>query len=132
VIYVREPQGNINSPRNQWDAAAEGAASDLASGSRSVPALRYDHANPSPHTSNFVKFDGIESNGSTLIDRKISLTSQDRQIAALERADRALIQNPTFNLVIEFPTQQALNDAARIMARNNITNPRITLRVPTP
>jgi len=132
LIFVREPQGSFSTNASQFEAAAEGAASDLASKSRSVPALRYDHSNPSPYTSNFVKFDGIEADGFTLIDRKWSLTEKTKQLAQLERFDEALKVNPAYTVVLEFPTQAAMNDAVKILARNNISNPRLILRVPTP
>jgi hypothetical protein len=127
TLWVREPQGNINSRSNQWESGASNARSDVATGDRAVPALRYDHANPSPHTSNFVKFDGFDTDPDgtlVLIDRKWTLRDQERSWAAMERASSAIRQNTRdgVRVVYEVPDQRALLNAQRILAEQNITN----------
>jgi len=91
--------------------------------------LRFDNpaAASNPRVNNFVKFDGIEADGVTLIDRKLSLTTFPKQIDSIGRASQALRQNPNFRLVYEFPSQQTADRALQILARENITN--ISIRV---
>ncbi|WP_218943559.1 hypothetical protein [Exilibacterium tricleocarpae] len=124
LIFVREPQGDFTTRPGRFEAGTTGAASDVASGSRSSPSLRFDNpaASSNPGVNNFVRFDGIEADGVTLIDRKTALTTKAKQINDLARASEAVRQNPNFRLVFEFPDQSSLESARRILRSQNITN----------
>ncbi|ATE71069.1 putative Ig domain-containing protein [Lysobacter capsici] len=122
LIFVQEPQGNFAKTSVQYESRAAGAFSDVASQRRGVPALRYDHPNPSSNTYDFVKFDGIEPDGLTLIDRKLSITTFKKQIDSLRRASLAVSQNPGYKAVFELPSQAEVRNALRILQRNGITN----------
>lgn len=130
LIFVQETSGKSSRAAN-FENATTGAFSDILSQRRAVPALRFDHPNPNGNlTNNFVRFDGIEADGVTLIDRKLSLTSKTDQIKSLQRVSEAMRQNSNFNLVYEFPTQRAADRALDILFRQNINN--IDVRVATP
>ena len=120
LIFVKEPQGNLNKFFEQFDAGTPGAFSETLTNKRAVPALRFDNPNPRGH--NFVKFDGIEIDTNTIIDRKMSLTTRPKQLNSLQRASAALEHNPNFNGVFEFPTQKAANTAIDILFDNGIFN----------
>ncbi|MGF1911901.1 hypothetical protein L4C38_21070 [Vibrio kasasachensis] len=125
LIFVQEPQGNFDKNFVQFESGTKGAFSDISSKRKAVPAIRFD--NPNPRGNNFVKFDGIEDDGTTLIDRKTALTTFDKQLQSLQRVSNALKQNPGFKGVFEFPNQKAADKAMDILIRENITN--ITVRV---
>ena len=93
---------------------------DVASKQRAVPALRFDHWNP--RGNNFVKFDGVEADGITLIDRKTALTTHVKQLQSLQRVSTALKQNSGYQVVYEFPSQKAADRAMDILIEQNITN----------
>jgi RHS repeat-associated protein len=120
LIFVKEPQGNLNQFFEQFDAGTTGAFSETITQKRAVPALRFD--NPNPRGNNFVKFDGIELNTNTVIDRKTNLTTRPKQLQSLQRASGALKRNPNFNGVFEFPNQKAADKAINILRQQNITN----------
>jgi hypothetical protein len=132
IIFVQENRGSPKN-KNQEDAAnfedsTTGAFSEVLSKRRAVPALRYDHPYPNGNrTNNFVKFDGVESDGKTLIDRKMSLPPTPSSAYALERVSKAITDNPGYSVVYEFPTHEAANAAKIFMSNNNIKN--ITVRV---
>ncbi|MCZ4371320.1 hemagglutinin repeat-containing protein [Vibrio diazotrophicus] len=125
LIFVQEPQGNFDKNFVQFESGTKGAFSDVSSERKAVPAIRFD--NPNPKGNNFVKFDGIEDDGTTLIDRKTALTTFDKQLQSIQRVSYALKQNPRFKGVFEFPNQKAADKAMDILIRENITN--ITVRV---
>ncbi|VAW45014.1 hypothetical protein MNBD_GAMMA03-220, partial [hydrothermal vent metagenome] len=120
LIFVKEPQGNLNRFFEQFDAGTTGAFSETITQKRAVPALRFD--NPNPRGNNFVKFDGIELNTNRVIDRKTNLTTRSKQLQSLQRASGALKRNPNFNGVFEFPNQKAADKAINILRQQNITN----------
>ena len=120
LIFVKEPQGNINNFFEQFDAGATGAFSETITQKRAVPALRFD--NPKPRGHNFVKFDGLDVDTNTIIDRKVSITTFPKQLESLKRASAALDTNPKFSGVFEFPTQKAADKAREILQSLNISN----------
>jgi RHS repeat-associated protein len=76
AIFVREPQRP--GAAGEFESGADGAFSVVdQSRSRVVPALRFD--NPNARGNNFVRFDGYEDGGRTLIDRKIQLTTKTKE-----------------------------------------------------
>jgi filamentous hemagglutinin len=122
LIFVQENTAKSSSAA-KFENGTTGAFSDVPSQSRAVPALRFDHPNPNGNrTNNFVRFDGVEADGVTLIDRKLSLTSKSDQIKSLQRVSEALHQNSNYNLVYEFPTQKAADRAMDILFKQSITN----------
>ena len=125
MIFVQEPQGNFSKSFVQFESGTTGAFSDVLSQRKAVPAIRFDNANP--RGNNFVKFDGIEADGITLIDRKTALTTFDKQLQSLQRVSDALKQNSGFKGVFEFPNQKAADRALDILIEQNITN--INVRV---
>ncbi|MDU8420598.1 MULTISPECIES: DUF6861 domain-containing protein [Pseudomonas syringae group] len=120
LIFVQEPQGNFDNAFVKFESGTKGALSDVLSQRKAVPALRFDNANP--RGNNFVKFDGIEDDGLTLIDRKTSLTTFDKQIQSIQRASTALKQNPQMKGVFEFPDQKNADKALDILIEQNIKN----------
>lgn len=130
LIFVQENSSKSSRAAN-FENGSTGAFSDILSQRRASPALRFDHPNANGNrTNNFVRFDGVEEDGVTLIDRKISLTSKSDQIRSLQRVSEAMNQNKGFKLVYEFPTQNAADRALDILFRLQITN--INIRVVTP
>jgi len=130
LIFVKEPPPKdiTNLSRSEaFDAGTTGSFSEAVTGKRAVPALRFDRPNATNRTSNFVKFDGVEDNGFTLIDRKTSLTTRPKQIDAIRRASEAIKQNPKFKAIFEFPDIKSAEKATDILARFRITN--ITVRI---
>ncbi len=125
LIFVHEPQGDFSELYVKFESGTLGALSDIPSQQKVVPAIRFD--NPNPRGYNFAKFDGIEADGVTLIDRKTSLTTKSKQLQSLQRVSIALKQNPDFKLVFEFPNQKAADRALDILIKQNITN--INIRV---
>ncbi|WP_183133619.1 hypothetical protein, partial [Pseudomonas syringae group genomosp. 3] len=120
LIFVQEPQGNFDNAFVKFESGTKGALSDVLSQRKAVPALRFDNANP--RGNNFIKFDGIEDDGLTLIDRKTSLTTFDKQIQSIQRASTALKQNPQMKGVFEFPNQKNADKALDILIEQNIKN----------
>lgn len=120
LIFVQEPQGNFDNAFVKFESGTKDALSDVLSQRKAVPALRFDNANP--RGNNFVKFDGIEDDGLTLIDRKTSLTTFDKQIQSIQRASTALKQNPQMKGVFEFPDQKNADKALDILIERNIKN----------
>ncbi len=123
IIYVREsPRSPTSAARraaNDFEAGTTGARSDVASGDRVVPALRYN--NPNPRGNKFVRFDGIEG-VDVVIDAKtrlLTFESRGRTVLPqeqdLRRINRALKQNPDVQAVFEFPTEAARSHAADVL-----------------
>lgn len=75
-----------------------------------APSLRYVNPNPGK---NRVRFDGIE--GTTLIDRKLSLYSSTKGKYALQRQFEAVMQNSGFTVRIEVPTDAVKNRMEKVM-----------------
>jgi filamentous hemagglutinin len=127
VIFVQE---RIPAARRgqDFEGGTSGAFSDGANQTRVVPALRFQ--NPNSSGVNFVRFDGYEDGGRTLIDRKTQLTTGSKQLRDLRRVDAAMRQNPDHRLVYEFPTRQAADAAQRILDAQGIEN--VTVRVAVP
>lgn len=127
LIFVYEGKWNVKNPKNFeiFEAGTAGAMSDIATSQKVVPALRYTNKNPKGY--NFVKFDGFELNGKTLIDRKINLTTFKKQIDSLKRVSSAISQNTGFKVVYELPTKKAADRAKKILSDYNIKN--INVRV---
>ncbi|MCG8448857.1 MAG: hypothetical protein MI725_04650, partial [Pirellulales bacterium] len=87
-----------------------GAASDIATRRRIVPALNFKNSNPRGNP--FVRFDGVDpTDPFTVIDRKLNVTTLPGQIRQLQRQSDALQQNPGFNLRFEVPNAQAASNA---------------------
>ncbi|KAB2929277.1 MAG: DUF4157 domain-containing protein [Leptonema illini] len=121
LIFVEENSAKLDDALRFEDGAT--GAFYTRTEKRVVPALRYDHPNPNGNlTNNFVRFDGIEPDGITLIDRKLSLTTKSDQIDAIKRASSAIKQNKGYKLVYEFPDQKTANRAREILIENNISN----------
>jgi hypothetical protein len=141
LIFVPENLGEarnaaIQAARN-FEAGTEGAAVDIATQTRQVPALQFD--NPNPNGAPFVKFDGfsqLDDGTIELIDAKTRLVPfsnadgpviTESVIDGLTRQSTALAQNPGFRGVLEFPTQAAANEAQDVLDQLLIRN--ITARV---
>jgi RHS repeat-associated protein len=123
AIFVREPQRA--GAAADFEAGSPSAFSDVASQKRAVPALRF--VNPNSRGNNFVRFDGYEDGGYTLVDRKTQLTTGTKQISDLRRVSEAVAQNDGYRVVYEFPTPQAAAAARRILDAQGIDN--ISVRV---
>jgi hypothetical protein len=124
LIYV---QGNLqgNERARALQSGGEGAFSDLESKKYADPALRYD--NPNPRGYNYIRFDSAYvpqgQNYTVLVDSKTKLAiwskeTQKKTVATLERAKRAVQQNPGYRLMYEFDTEEAAEEA-RIFIRDN-------------
>jgi hypothetical protein len=93
-----------------FHAGTSGAMSDVESKKFIVPALRYDNENP--RGMSYIKFDGFEvgPDGKVLIiDAKRNLlfthdNAMDGVKDTLKRVERALLQNPEYKVVYEFPS----------------------------
>jgi len=119
AIFVQERTATSTSAA-AFESGAPGAFSDMASGSRAAPSLRFD--NPNPRGNNFVRFDGYENGGMTLIDRKTQLTTGTKQLADLRRVSDAAAQNLGYRVVYEFPSEKARASAQRILTSQRINN----------
>ena len=95
-----------------------GAASSIAAKRKVVPGLRFD--NPNPRGRNVVRFDGID--GTTLIDRKLNVTTKSKQINDLKRMSEALRQNPEYTAVLEVPNAAVRKAAIRALDKAGVTN----------
>jgi hypothetical protein len=128
AIFVSETVPKADSSRfneaRSFEAGTEGAFSQIGTEKRVVPALRFDNPNENPRANNFVRFDGYEDAGLTLIDRKTQLTTGSKQLADIRRASEALSQNADlgYRLIYEFPTQGAMESAQRILGAQGIHN----------
>jgi hypothetical protein len=144
LIFVSE---NLGKPRSSamkaardFEAATEGAYSDVATQQRQVPALRYN--NPNPKGAPYVKFDGyrrLENGKIELIDAKTRIvpfeTAEGPYISkgvreGLARQSRALAQNSGYVGVIELPTSGAAAEARAVLKTLGIEN--LTARVRPP
>jgi hypothetical protein len=124
LIYVQGSlQGHERARTHQ--SGGEGAFSDLESKKYADPALRYD--NPNPRGYNYIRFDSAYvpegQNYTVLVDSKTKLAiwskeTQKKTVATLERAKRAVQQNPGYRLMYEFDTEEAAEEA-RIFIRDN-------------
>jgi hypothetical protein len=101
-----------------FEDAASGAASDIVTRNKIVPALFFD--NPNLRGRNFVRFDGIE--GTRLIDRKLNVTTKSKQVRDLRRMSLALQQNPAFQGVIQVPDAAAQRAAMRALNKAGVNN----------
>lgn len=102
-----------------YEDAVPGAYTDVATGQRVVPALRF--TNPNPRGTNFVRFDGRD--GMRLIDRKLNLTTKSKQIQDLQRMSEALSQNhPEYQGVIQVPSEAARRAAQRALQKAGVNN----------
>ena len=120
VVYTLEGRGVAKTTRQQlafdYEDSLVGAASDVATRRRIVPALQYN--NPNPRGSNLVRFDAQDPlNPNVLIDRKLNVTTHSGQIRQLERQAEALRQNPGYSLRIEVPTDAAARAARHALDR---------------
>jgi hypothetical protein len=141
LIFVSENLGEPSrgqvAARN-FEAATEGAYSDVATQQRQVPALRY--TNPNPNGAPYVKFDGfrrLDDGTIELIDAKTRLvpySTVDGPVATKSVADGltrqrvALAQNPGYTGVLEFPTQAAADEANVVLRRLKIENIGVRVR----
>jgi RHS repeat-associated protein len=97
----------------QYENSAEGAASDVVSGKRVVPILRYD--NPNPNGPNYIKFDSPSFGGLNFVESKINVVGYPKSILQIQRAAEALSQNPGATLVYRVPQNKvnAMNNLIR-------------------
>ncbi|WP_229803902.1 hypothetical protein, partial [Litchfieldella qijiaojingensis] len=136
LVFVDE---NLGKPRNtamqrarDFESGTTGAYSDIQTGQRQVPALRYD--NPNPQGAPYVKFDGarqLENGVIELIDSKTRIvpfsTSEGPFISqnvrsGILRKSEALSQSPGYRGVIEFPTIEARREGQKVLRELGITN----------
>jgi hypothetical protein len=144
LTFVLENSGKAKTPAGQaaqdFEAATEGAYSDVATRQRMVPALRYTNRNPkgAPH----VKFDGhrqLDDGRIELIDGKrriVRYSNKDGPVVkkkmkdALKRQSEALKQNPGYVGVLELPTKEAAKEARHVLERLGIRNIAVRVRQP--
>lgn len=102
-----------SSAAQKYENSAEGAASDVASGKRIVPTLKYD--NPNPNGPNYVKFDSPSFGGLNFVDSKVNVTGYPKSILQIKRAAEALRQNPGATLEYQVPPNRvnAMNELIR-------------------
>jgi hypothetical protein len=117
---------SASSKAADYQAGTTGARSNIFSRKLEVPALTYN--NPNPRGRSFVKFDGIESDGVTLIDRKLNITSKSKQLRDLGRVSDVIAQNPGYSLFLEVPKQSVANRAIKILDKLGITNIGVRVR----
>jgi hypothetical protein len=111
------------SDADKFEGGAMGVAMALDSNkNKLVPLLRYDNNNR--RGKQFIKFDGIE--GNTLIDRKLNVTTFEKSITQVQRADEALKQNPNYNIRYEVPPNR-VNAMKRLLTKARVNNSRITV-----
>jgi hypothetical protein len=142
LTFVAENSGKAKTPAGQaaqdFDAATEGAYSDVATRQRMVPALR--HTNRNPRGARHVKFDGHQQ----LDDGRIELIDGKRRIVryankdgpavtekiedALNRKSEALKQNPGYVGVLELPTKKAAKEARYVLKKLKIRNIDVRVR----
>jgi hypothetical protein len=141
LIFAPE---NLGDARNaairasrDFEAGTEGAVTDIVTQTRQVPALQFD--NPNPKGASFVKFDGfshLDDGTIELIDSKTRLvpySTEDGPVITesvadgLRRQSAALVQNPGYTGMLEFPTQAAADEAEGVLEQLNIKN--ISVRV---
>jgi filamentous hemagglutinin len=130
---------NLGTPRNaamqaarDFESGTPGAFSDIATGQRQVPALRFD--NPNPNGSPYVEFDGyqpLDKSVIELIDSKtriVPFATKDEPFISpsvrdgLVRKSEAMAQNPNYRGVIELPTATARREAQLVLRQLGITN----------
>ena len=129
VIGVLENTGKSRRAAD-YEAALHGATTDVATKRGMVPALRYDHANPSPWTKPYVRFDGVDpQDARMLIDRKLDATMRSGQRKQMRRAAEALRQNPGYQLRIEVPNKVAARNTWRLIERTGSSDVPITVEV---
>jgi len=104
----------------QFEDGATGAAYDIVTRKRLVPALSY--TNPNPRGRNYVRFDGID--GKELIDRKFNVTTKSKQISDLRRMSNAIAQNAAagYTGVIEVPNKSVMQAALRALKKAGVKN----------
>jgi hypothetical protein len=98
-----------------WEDSVTGAACDLTTRRRIVPALRYDNHRPGGR--NQARFDWIdEADPNIVIDRKWGVTTKSQQVEKFRNGPlETLHQNPGYRLRIEVPNQRAATDARRLL-----------------
>ncbi|MGL4512016.1 MAG: RHS repeat-associated core domain-containing protein [Lacipirellulaceae bacterium] len=105
-----------------------GAASDVATQRRVVPALLYNNTNP--RGKGYVRFDGADpTNQRELIDRKLNVTTKSGQIRALQRQEEAMKQNLGYSLRIEVPNTAAETAANRALRAARVDRNLFSVRV---
>jgi hypothetical protein len=121
------------SPAEAFEDSLVGAASDVASGRRIVPALQFTP--PKSSQNPYVRLDGLEPDTSNvLIDRKLSIvrfpTRSGPMIpdaTRIREVSEALRQNPGHRIIYEFPTSESARNARRILREIGVSN--IEIRV---
>ncbi|WP_022820345.1 hypothetical protein [Fusobacterium russii] len=110
IEYIYEkPRGNEKA--QAFQSGTTGSVSDVATKNNIVPALRYD--NPNERGRSYIKFDGIEKNGTYLIDSKTNIPYWNEKAMAttfsdtLKRINEAKKQNPDIKVIYEFPNNAA-------------------------
>jgi hypothetical protein len=118
-------------PAADFENSLAGAASDIASGKRIVPVLKYSNPNPHPNAKDYIKFDGRDPfDPNTFIDRKYNVTTKSKQVGDIQRVAEALRQNPQAKLVIEVPDASAERVALRALQKaGEGANPQIIVRI---
>jgi filamentous hemagglutinin len=112
LIYEREGAPS-NKGAHEFQKNTSGVKYDPDTNSYSVPALRYE--NSSPTDRNFIRFDAAEmsKDGVTLIikdaKKKMAILfggMQETTLDDLRRVREAVMQNPGFKVVYEFPDEK--------------------------
>jgi hypothetical protein len=123
-----QPQTARQLLAQDYEDSLIGAASDVATRRRIVPALEY--VNPNPRGNPYVRFDAVDPvSPYTLIDRKLNVTTKSGQLDQLRRQANALSQNPGYSLRIEVPNQQAANAANRAIQQAGVRNAPISVYI---
>jgi len=138
ILLVQENLGKVKTKAQRrardFESGTTGAFTDLETGSRVVPALRF--RNPNRNGRDIVKFDGFEilEDGTVdLIDRKTRIFSFETKkgrfippevVRGLQNKSRALTQNHNSGIrgVLEFPDDTSVNDARSILRELKISN----------
>jgi hypothetical protein len=116
------------SEADKFEGGAMGVAMSLDSNNKLVPILRYDNKNKRGRQ--FIKFDGVE--GNTLIDRKLNVTTFNKSIDQVQRADEALKQNTAYSVRYEVPANRVAAMKKLLMKAGVANNPRITVAAVKP
>jgi hypothetical protein len=135
LAFVFEPgQKDPSKPSDRYQLEFP-MSSDIESRQTWVPALGYKNRNS--RGINFVRFDAVDQKNYIVYDAKWNTTTLPKQKNDIERQMRALIQNPSWSLIVEVPNAAV---EAKAMATYNAVigdlgepgHPRVEIRVVPP